>query len=252
MAREKIYFLSDLHLGAAYFDDPLRRERHIVEFLDSIGGDAAEIFLLGDILDYWYEYRYVVPKGFVRFFGALARLSDAGVKITWIVGNHDIWIFDYLPSELGITVVDGAITRTFQGITFYMAHGDDAGIDSWKFRFIRSLFRNRVCQKMFSAIHPRWTVPFAHRWSGASRKAGQDRNLKLLRENSFLRLKKFSEQMLEKNPSIRFFLFGHLHCLRRETIAGGAQLIVLGDWISEFSYAVLDRGELKIAKFPLD
>ena len=109
--RRLTYFLSDFHLGARYFDSPLDNERRVVAFLDSIKDSAKEIYLLGDILDYWYEYRYVVPRGFTRFFGKIAELSDLGVKIYWFIGNHDIWIFDYLPSELGITVVDGPMVK---------------------------------------------------------------------------------------------------------------------------------------------
>jgi len=102
----KAYFLSDLHLGAPYFSDSREAEARVVRFLDSIQDDADAIYLLGDVLDYWYEYRYVVPRGFVRFFGKLAELADSGIKIVWFIGNHDIWIFDYLPSEIGIRVVE--------------------------------------------------------------------------------------------------------------------------------------------------
>lgn len=251
MARSKSYFLSDFHLGAAYFASPLERERHVVRFLDSIKDDAARIFLLGDILDYWYEYRYVVPKGFVRFFGKLAELSDSGVEITWFVGNHDIWIFDYIPSELGIRVIDGPLIEKIDDAVFYMAHGDDAGVDNWKFRFIRSLFRNKVCQKLFSGIHPRWTVPFAHAWSSSSRKGGGAKDLALLQEHAFRRLRDFSENELRKCPEINYFLFGHLHCLRRERISPSAEILVLGDWLDNFSYAVFSEGVISMLTFPL-
>ena len=107
----KAYFLSDLHLGAPYFEDSRERELRVVRFLDSIAHDADVIYLLGDILDYWYEYRYVVPRGFVRFFGKLAELTDSGVRVVWFIGNHDIWIYDYLPSELGVEVVDGVVVE---------------------------------------------------------------------------------------------------------------------------------------------
>ena len=125
--RRLTYFLSDFHLGARYFDSPLDNERRVVAFLDSIKDSAKEIYLLGDILDYWYEYRYVVPRGFTRFFGKIAELSDLGVKIYWFIGNHDIWIFDYLPSELGITVVDGPMVKDISGKRFFLDHGDAVG-----------------------------------------------------------------------------------------------------------------------------
>ena len=124
MALKKVYFLSDLHLGASYFADPRAKERAVVQWLDSIKNTAAEIYLLGDILDYWYEYRTVVPRGYVRFLGKLAELSDAGVKLHWFIGNHDIWIFDYLPSEIGVEVIDGSVEREIMGKRFFLAHGD--------------------------------------------------------------------------------------------------------------------------------
>ena len=166
----KAYFLSDLHLGAPYFPDSRKAELRVVDFLDSIKDDAHTIYLLGDILDYWYEYRYVVPRGFVRFFGKLAELADSGVRIVWFIGNHDIWIFDYLPSELGIEVVDGALVEEIDGHFFYMTHGDGIGRLKPSFKVLRQLFRSRWCQKAFAAIHPRWTVPFAYGWSRHSRK----------------------------------------------------------------------------------
>ena len=163
--RRLTYFLSDFHLGARYFDSPLDNERRVVAFLDSIKDSAKEIYLLGDILDYWYEYRYVVPRGFTRFFGKIAELSDLGVKIYWFIGNHDIWIFDYLPSELGITVVDGPLVKDISGKRFFLDHGDAVGKRKLSFRILRSVFRNKVCQKLYAAIHPRWTIPFALGWS---------------------------------------------------------------------------------------
>lgn len=123
----KTYFISDLHLGAPYFTDTKKTERRVVSFLDSIKHDAEAIYLLGDVLDYWYEYRYVVPRGFVRFFGKLAELSDAGIKITWLIGNHDIWIFDYIPNEIGVRVIDGYLIDEIYGQKVFMAHGDGVG-----------------------------------------------------------------------------------------------------------------------------
>ena len=123
----KTYFISDLHLGAGYISDGRAHQQRVVRFLDSIADDADELIMLGDVLDYWYEYRTVVPRGFTRFFGALARLADRGVKITWFLGNHDIWLFDYLRDEIGMRVVDGSEVREIYGRKFYMAHGDGVG-----------------------------------------------------------------------------------------------------------------------------
>lgn len=243
----KAYFLSDLHLGAPYFPDSRESERRVCAFLDSIKDDADRIYLLGDILDYWYEYRYVVPRGFVRFFGKLAELSDRGIKIIWFIGNHDIWIFDYLPDELGIEVVDGCMTQRIGNKTFFMTHGDGVGDLKPSFRLLRSLFRSRVCQFFFGGIHPRWTVPFAYRWSRHSRQEGEARGVP---DSSLLEgLRKFSIQYHKEHPEIDFFMYGHIHVLDREVIAKGCEMVVLGEWIHTFSYAVFDGNELKLSKW---
>lgn len=239
------YFLSDLHLGAPYFADSREAELRVVRFLDSIKHDAEAIYLLGDILDYWYEYRYVVPRGFVRFFGKLAELSDSGVKITWMIGNHDIWIFDYIPNELGIRVVDGALTEEIYGQKIYMAHGDGTGKQPWSFRMIRSIFRSKICQFFYSGIHPRWTIPFAYSWSRHSRATGREPGQEWhpLLDN----LMRFSKDYLSDHPDIRHFIYGHLHILRQEELSPTCDLTVLGDWISNFSYAILSHdGQLKL------
>lgn len=140
-----------------------------MRFLESLHGRASELIMVGDVLDYWFEYRMVVPRGHIRFFGALARLADSGVKITWLTGNHDIWLFDYLKEEIGLTVADGPVERDILGRRFYISHGDREGEPTRGFRFIQWLFRNRFTQKLYSGIHPRWTVGFAHRWSSSSR-----------------------------------------------------------------------------------
>jgi len=241
------YFLSDLHLGAPYFPDSREAEKRIVAFLEHIRHDAAAIYLLGDILDYWYEYRYVVPRGFVRFFGKLAELADSGVKIVWMKGNHDIWIYDYLPSELGIEVVDGTLIAEIGGKTFFLAHGDGLGKLPASFRMLRSIFRNKVCQKAFSAVHPRWTVPFAYNWSRHSRMKGEDSGIPDCRllEN----LRRFTVEYHGKHPEIDYFVYGHVHVLSREEVADGCEMIVLGEWIHTFSYVIFGENGLELRKW---
>lgn len=244
------YFLSDLHLGAPYFKDRIEAERRVVSFLDSIKRKADVLYLLGDILDYWYEYRYVVPRGFVRFFGKLAELSDSGIRIVWLIGNHDIWIYDYIPTELGIEVVDGALTEVIDGRTFYMTHGDGVGELKPTFRLMRSLFRNKFCQKLFSGIHPRWTVPFAYNWSSHSRKTGGSSGYEstdAMVEN----LRHYSLDYLETHPDINYFIYGHLHVMQCEQLAPASEMIVLGDWITHFSYGHWDGARFELASIPV-
>ena len=243
----KAYFISDLHLGASYFSNPRQAEQRVVAFLDSIKEDAAEIYLLGDVLDYWFEYRYAVPRGYVRFFGKLAELSDKGIAITWLIGNHDIWIFDYLPGELGVKVVDGSIVKQIMGKSFYLSHGDNVGERPLSFRIIRSVFRNRLCQQLYASIHPRWTIPFALGWSKSSRHKdivtppylGKDKEP----------LMQFAETHAQSHTDIDYYVFGHRHVLVKEQLSQGAQAVILGEWISMFSYAVFDGNELKLCKY---
>lgn len=245
-----VYFLSDLHLGAPYYEDSRKMERRVVDFLDSIADSADEIYLVGDVLDYWFEYKYVVPRGYVRFFGKLAELSDRGVKITWLKGNHDIWIFDYLPEELGITVVDGVLDVNIGGKRFVISHGDGIGPLPFYFKAMRSIFRNRFCQWLFAGIHPRWTVRFAYNWSRHSRATGYDPldcDSHPLLDNYM----NFAQKYQIDHPDTSYYIFGHLHILRRLPIAGpgDAELIVLGEWIRTFSYARFDGHSITIHNF---
>lgn len=245
--RNNTYFISDLHLGASYIADPRAHERRVVEFLDHIASDCKRLFLLGDILDYWWEYRTVVPRGFTRFFGALARLADSGVEIVWFKGNHDIWIFDYLPQEIGLTVHDGIMVTELNGHRFLMEHGDGVGRLPWSFRKLRGLFRNRVAQKLYAAIHPRWTIGFAHSWSSHSRKQGGYTPSERAGDNLINFAKTYNADHTDEK--IDFFIFGHCHTILDSTLPDGSKIIILGDWISRFSYAVWDGKDITMKRF---
>ncbi len=242
--RNLTYFISDLHLGATYLDNPLDYERRVVRWLDSIKDNAKRLYLLGDILDYWYEYRTVVPRGYTRFFGALSRLADAGVEIVWFIGNHDIWLFDYLQKEIGITVVDGWQETEIDGKRFFLSHGDGLGKLKLGFRFIRAMFRNRFCQWLFASIHPRWTVPFAHRWSSHSRNFSAEMPKFEGEENEILI--SFSREYLSTHPDVDFFIYGHRHILLDYKLSPKSRMIILGDWIHHFSFAFFDGDKLTI------
>lgn len=234
----RAYFLSDLHLGAPYTEDCKKSERRIVAFLEHIRHDADVIYLLGDILDYWYEYRYVVPRGYVRFFGKLAELSDAGVRIVWFIGNHDIWIRDYIPNELGIEVIDGWRVEELERKKFFLTHGDGVGKMKPSFRILRKIFRNRFCQFLFNGINPRWTIPFAFAWSEQSRKKG----VKPYREvNPFLEnLTAFTREYYAAHPEINYFVYGHLHILKEIRISETCTMYVIGEWLHTCSYGLFD------------
>ncbi len=236
-----------MHLGARYIVDGRAHERRVCDFLDSIAIDVSELYILGDALDYWYEYRDVVPRGHVRFFGCLARLADAGVRIVWLTGNHDIWLFDYLRDEIGLEVVDAPmLSRKILGADFVIAHGDRVGPQKASFRFICRMFRNKVCQWFYSANHPRWNVPFARGWSRHSRRYGS--GVSAGQYASLLRpvLDMSCRAILDVYPGTRYIVMGHHHlpCQRPLASAPGVTMTVLGDWLDGGSYAEFDGQRL--------
>lgn len=250
MNRTKTYFISDAHLGASYIASPRAQEQALVAFLASIEDDAKAVYLLGDVLDYWFEYRTVVPKGYTRFFGQLARMADAGIKIVWFTGNHDIWLRNYFTEELGVEIADpagGSRFETIDGTLFYLAHGDNLGRQPATYRFLRSVFRCRPLQKLFSAIHPRWTVPFAHRWSSHSRKASM--GLSELAPKTRTNLEIACRALASANPELKYIVIGHHHVALCEPVGPWCRLVVLGQWIDRTDYAVFDGQNLALKSF---
>ncbi|MDO5570977.1 MAG: UDP-2,3-diacylglucosamine diphosphatase [Bacteroidales bacterium] len=243
---EKIYFLSDAHLGSSTFSNPIEKEKKLVRFLDSIKDDAKELYLLGDILDFWYEFKNVVPRGFTRLFGKIAELTDKGVKVYWFTGNHDIWIFDYLPKEIGVIIHRQPIVKEINGKKFFLAHGDGLGDDSLSYKFMSRFFRNRFCQRIFTSIHPRWTVSFAHKWSAHSRLNGSDYDSFLGEDKEHLVI--FSKKILENND-INFFIYGHRHIMLDLMIKKESRVVILGDWVNLFSYGVLEGDDFRLEQF---
>lgn len=244
--RTLTYFISDLHLGAKYIADKHEHERIICRWLRSIAPTAKTIYMLGDILDYWYEYREVVPRGFTRFFGTIAELTDSGVEIVWLKGNHDIWIFDYLPQELGIKIVDGCYVTHIDGKGFLMEHGDGIGELRRSYRLMYKLFRSPFAQKLYAAIHPRWTVAFAHKWSGHSRATGKKYVRQHLDDND--KLVKFIQEYSAKHPDIEYYIFGHRHVVVDQKINEHARLAIIGDCYEKMTYGVWNGATLRIDK----
>lgn len=248
--RRNTYFLSDLHLGANYIADRRAHERLAVDFMRSVESDAGAVYLLGDVLDYWFEYRTVVPRGYVRFFGQLARMVDRGIKVVWFTGNHDIWLFDYLRTEIGIEIVDPAgsgITRLIDGTLFYLGHGDNFGRIPLGYRMLRAVFHNRLCQRLYASLHPRWTLPFAHGWSSHSR--GTVTTPRQLPSHVKSRIESHARSLAESMPELRHIIIGHHHVPMQEQISPQCSLTVLGNWIDRSTYAVFDGESLFLREF---
>jgi UDP-2,3-diacylglucosamine hydrolase len=242
---KKIFFLSDLHLGMHPEDESLEREKKVVQWLDSIYRDASEIYLLGDTFDYWYEYKRVVPRGFTRFLGKIAEITDSGVKVYMFTGNHDVWIFDYLPKEIGVEIFRKPIAREYSGKKFYIAHGDGLGPGQRGFKLLKWLFTNKIAQWLYARLHPNATIAFAKRWSKKSRYAKGVSVDFLGVEKEYLIL--HARDVLEKEH-FDYFIFGHRHLPLEYDLNETSKLFYLGDWIENFSYAVFDGVSFEFRK----
>ena len=164
-----IYFLSDAHLGSLAIPHGRMQERRLVRFLDEIKPTAEAIYLLGDMFDFWYEYHHAVPKGYTRFLGKLSELTDSGIEVHYFTGNHDIWAYDYLEKECGVIIHRKPLTLDLYGKTFFLAHGDGMGDPNKSFKIIRYIFHNKICQKLFTWLHPDLGIAFGLQWAKHSR-----------------------------------------------------------------------------------
>lgn len=247
MAEKLTYFLSDLHLGARYIADPKAHERNICAWLRSIAPTAQRIYLVGDIIDYWFEYHNVAPQGYVRFLGTLADLADSGIEITWLIGNHDIWMFGYLRRELGIRVVDGVLTEQINGKKFVITHGDGIGRLPLSERFMRAVFRNKILQTLFAAVHPRWTVGLAYGWSSSNRMRKSNSSPKTYSPAPVLEWVKSRNASLSDAERPDFYVFGHYHNALSENVAG-SRVTILADCITSINYATFNGTDITPAK----
>ena len=240
---KKIYFLSDFHLGAPDHATSLVREKHIVRFLESIRGDAAAIFIVGDLFDFWYEYRTVVPKGYTRILGKMAEITDSGIPMYFFVGNHDMWMSGYFEQELNIPVYHEPKTFVFNGRKFYIGHGDGLGPGDHGYKFMKKIFRNRVCQWLFGILPPAVGVGLANWASRRSRAVtGQTDERFLGEEGEWLIA--YCKEVLKKEH-FDLFIFGHRH-LPIDFTLGDSRYINLGDWIRYNTYAVFDGQRLSL------
>ncbi len=241
--RNKIYFASDFHLGSYPTSHSLERERRIVAWLDHIKTDAKELYLVGDIFDFWFEYASVVPKGYIRFLGKLAELADLGVKITLFKGNHDMWMFGYLKQELGAEVVSNEKVLQIDGKRFYIHHGDGLGPGDAKYKFLKKIFRSRFCQWLFARLHPNLGIGIATRWSKHSRIANNNEEKFLGEENEWLIV--YSKEILQ-GEHYDYFIFGHRHLPYERSIGNQSTIVNLGEWINYNTYAVWDGEQLTL------
>ena len=241
---KKIYFISDFHLGAPNAEVSLVREKKIVQFLDEIKNDAEQIFIVGDLFDFWYEYKKVVPRGFVRILGKLAELTDSGIIIHFFVGNHDMWMNDYFQKELNIPVYFEPKIFLLNNKRFLIGHGDGLGPGDSGYKFIKKIFRNKICQTLFGLLPPYIGMGIAHYFSNKSR-SREDSNIEVFlgEENEWLIT--YSKEILQKEH-FDYFIFGHRHLPIDFKLNDNSRYINLGEWINYNSYAVFDGSSLEL------
>ncbi len=243
----KIYFVSDVHLGAPALKNNRERELRFARWLDSIENDVSALFLLGDIFDFWYEYKKVAPRGFSRILSRIAGLTDRGIPVHFFTGNHDVWVFDYLPGETGVILHRKEFITEINGKKFFLAHGDGFDPDDKGYLFLKKIFVNKTLQWLFSRLHPNFAFYIAHKWSKSSRlgKMDEKEEFKVKNEGMY----KFAANYLQKEY-VDYFIFGHRHQMVNEKIDSKTNFILLGDWINYNSFGVFDgeKFELKIFK----
>lgn len=246
--KTKIYFASDFHLGIPDYESSLKREQKLIAWLELAEKDATEIFLMGDVFDFWFEYKTVVPKGYVRLLGKIAEITDRGIPVHLFRGNHDVWAFDYLEKEVGMLLHRTAVVREFAGKKFYLVHGDGMGPGDRGYKFLKRVFEFKPNQFLFKWLHPdigaRMGLYFSKksRLANLSKEGKRDSSFGLQNEMLYLYAKKMSLQM----PEIDYFVFGHRHIPIQMQVREKAEMIILGDWINYFSYGVFENGKMRL------
>lgn len=242
---KKIFFASDFHLGVDGKMTSIEREKLIVKWLTEIENEAEEIYLVGDLFDFWFEYKRAIPKGYTRLLGKIASITDKGIPVHVFIGNHDMWMFDYLPKEIGVTLHRKEIEKEYNGKKFIIGHGDGLGPGDNGYKFIKKVFRNRFCQWMFARLHPNFGIGLANYFSRKSRNKTKHDNVYLGDDKEFL--VQYCAEILSKKQ-VDFFIFGHRH-LPIDMKVKNSHYINLGDWIEYFTYAVFDGKKLELKKY---
>ena len=246
---KRVYILSDAHLGSWAIPHQRMQERRLVRFLDSIKNKASAVYLLGDMFDFWYEWKYTVPKGFTRFLGKISELTDMGVEVHYFTGNHDIWMYGYLEEECGVIMHRKPLTTDIYVNVFYMAHGDALVDPDKMFNFIRSIFHNRTCQFLFSMLHPRWAMGFGLSWAKHSRlKRADGKELPYMGEDKEY-LIQYTKQYMKTHPDIDYYIYGHRHIELDMMLSRKSRMMIIGDWIWQFTYVVFDGEHILLEEY---
>ena len=245
------YFISDLHLGSRAFDNDRERELKVVSFLNDIKSSCKTLYLLGDIFDYWFEYKYVVPKGYVRFLAKLCEFTDSGIEVHFYIGNHDIWVRDYLEKECGVIIhLSKTEIVSIDNLKLFLGHGDGLNPKDIGFILLRALFHNTTVRWFYRwLIHPDINYFMGYSWSASNRKKNRDsKNLTKFVYAYDNEEVDFCRKQLKKEH-FDYFIFGHRHILLDIKLSDTSRYLNIGDWIFNFSYAVLENGKITLNKY---
>ena len=247
---KNIYFVADAHLGARVISDGAAHEARLVRWLDSIKEDAAQIWMLGDMFDFWFEYRREVPKGFSAFINKMKELIASGIEIHYFTGNHDVWDFGYFTREIGLIVHREPLTIDLLGSRFFLAHGDGLHDSSIGFFIIRSIFHSKLCQWLFrNLMPPRIGTRFGYAWSESNRrKHARKGECEYKGENNEL-LVQFAKKHHLSHPDINYYIFGHRHILLHLQLSPDCQMAILGDFMDHSNYAIFDGTHFELHDF---
>ncbi len=245
--RRKIYFASDFHLGAAGATSSVDREILIVQWLDSIMDSAEAIYFVGDVFDYWYEYKTVIPRGHSRFLAQLRRIVDAGIEVHFFTGNHDVWMYTYFTEEYGIPIHRGPLDIVLQNKKLLIAHGDGLGPGDIGYKLLKKVMTNKVCQFLWSRVHPNMAIFIMKYFSNTSRKYGGDDEIFMGADKEWL--VQYAERK-QGHKERDYYIFGHRHLPITHRLSDDkGTYINLGDWLYNYTYAVLEDGELTLKKY---
>ncbi|HET8829445.1 MAG TPA: UDP-2,3-diacylglucosamine diphosphatase, partial [Pelobium sp.] len=245
MEKTHYYFASDFHLGAPNYESSREREAKLVAWLDFVKKDANTVFLMGDVFDFWFEYSTVVPKGYIRLFGKLAELSDAGIKLFFFKGNHDMWVFDYFEKELQVTIVSDELVLDLNGKRFFLHHGDGLGKGDNAYKLLKNFFRSKFCQWLFARLHPNFGVGIANYWSRKSRIAGNKKQEHLQKDYEVKWLAGYYQDLKKNFGVVDYIIMGHRH-FPIELEIEKAKYFNLGEWVNFTSYAVFDGKQVHL------
>jgi len=241
------YFASDFHLGVAAADDSITREKKIVRWMDQISDSVEEIYLLGDVFDYWFEYGSVIPKGFSRIFAKIRELRDAGIPMYYFTGNHDMWMFKYMEEEYGIPIYREPIIREIQGKKVYMAHGDGLGPGDYGYKVIKKIFDNGMCKWLYARIHPNTGLWIMKQFSHSSRAmtSEEEKNFNVEKEWTL----QYAQEHIKSHEDIDYYIMGHRHLPIQYSLTNNSEYINIGDWLYHYSYGKMEAGKLSIEFF---